>query len=280
MHSLLTTTTDLLRVVTGSAADLDCIVSYIEYTTASPPVLDALDTQFTNIATATTTTILGAPTSGSDRRRIKAVSICNTHATTSTTCRVIIERTGPVNWDMFNTVTLAPGETLTFTEGLGWFHNKPAGKLNAYRYVTGDSVHATAATFADVTGLTVPVETGKNYNFMSHLYHVGNATTTGAQFAINGPTMTGMILNEYDIILAAPVTGSVMAGSTAVTARDTAAIVETTGAATIVMAILSGWINPSASGTFAIRATSEVTVAAGLTVKQGSWLNIWESVQG
>src|SRR5688500_15966155 len=103
MHNLLTTSTDLLRVVTGSAADLDCIVSFIEYTTAGPPVLDAFDTQFTNIVTATTTTILGAPTSASDRRRIKGVSIVNTHASVSTTCRVIIERTGPVNWDIFNT---------------------------------------------------------------------------------------------------------------------------------------------------------------------------------
>jgi len=127
MHSLLTNTTDLLRVITGSAADLDCIVSFIEYTNnASPPVLDPLDTQFTNIVTATTTTILAAPTGSTKRRRIKSVSIVNTHASVSTTCRVIIERTGPVNWDMFNTVTLEPGESLTYTEGLGWFHNKQA----------------------------------------------------------------------------------------------------------------------------------------------------------
>ena len=135
MHNLLTTSTDLLRVVTGSAADLDCIVSFIEYTTAGPPVLDAMDTQFTNINTATTATILSAPSTGSDRRRIKAVSIVNTHASVSTTVRVIIERTGPVNWDMFNTVVLEPGESLTYTEGIGWFHNHaatlaPAGATN------------------------------------------------------------------------------------------------------------------------------------------------------
>lgn len=126
MHNLLTTSTDLLRVITGSAADLDCIVSFIEYTNASPPVLDAFDTQFTNITTATTTTILSAPTTGSDRRRIKSVSIVNTHASVSTTVRVVIERTGPVTWDLWNTITLAPGESLTYTEGIGWFYNKTA----------------------------------------------------------------------------------------------------------------------------------------------------------
>lgn len=135
MHNLLTNSTDLLRVITGSAADLDCVVSFIEYTNATPPVLDAMDTQFTNITTATTTTILGAPSTSGDRRRIKAVSIVNTHASQSTTVRVIIERTGPVNWDLFNTITLQPGESLTFTEGTGWFYNKssttqPAGTVN------------------------------------------------------------------------------------------------------------------------------------------------------
>jgi hypothetical protein len=134
MHNLQTTSTDLLRVITGSAADLDCIVSFIEATQASPPVPDWPETQFTNILTATTTTILAAP-NASSIRKIKGVSIVNTHASASTTVRVIIERTGPVNWDCFNTITLQPGESLTFTEGLGWFYNKsslsvPVGTTN------------------------------------------------------------------------------------------------------------------------------------------------------
>jgi hypothetical protein len=152
MHSLLTNTTDLLRVINGSAADLDCIVSFIEYTNATPPVLDALDTQFTNITTATTTTILGAPTTSSDRRRIKAVSIVNTHATVSTTVRVIIERTGPVNWDLFNTVVLAPGESLTFTEGTGWFYNRAGASLPVD--IANSSLAAQGPGFASDTYVT------------------------------------------------------------------------------------------------------------------------------
>jgi len=136
VHNLLTTSTDLLRVITGSAADLDCVVSFIEYTNnASPPVPDPFDSQFTNITTATTTTILAAPSGATKRRRIKEVSIVNTHASQSTTVRVVIERTGPVTWDVFNTITLQPGESLTYTEGLGWFYNQssisvPAGTTN------------------------------------------------------------------------------------------------------------------------------------------------------
>jgi hypothetical protein len=171
MHNLQTASTDLLRVITGSAADLDCIVSFIETTQASPPVPDWPETQFTNITTATTTTILAAP-NASSIRKIKAVSIVNTHASQSTTVRVIIERTGPVNWDCFNTITLQPGESLTFTEGTGWFYNKatisvPAGTTSL---LTGGNltlsttdVYLTNSSLK-LDGLGVPT-VGRKYNW-------------------------------------------------------------------------------------------------------------------
>ena len=157
MHNLQTATTDLLRVITGSAADLDCIVSFIEATQASPPVPDWPETQFTNITTATTTTVLGAPASGSIRK-IKAVSVTNTHASASTTVRVVIERTGPVTWDCFNTITLQPGESLTFTEGTGWFYNKasisvPAGATN--KLTGGDQTLSTTDVYLNNSALTL-----------------------------------------------------------------------------------------------------------------------------
>jgi len=135
MHNLQVNSTDLLRLITSATCDLDCAVSYIEATQASPPVPDWPQTQFTNITTATTTTILGAPTSGTDIRKIKAVSIVNVHASAAVTIRVVIERSGPVTWDIFNTIVLQPGESLTFTENLGWIHNKaeisvPVGSTN------------------------------------------------------------------------------------------------------------------------------------------------------
>jgi hypothetical protein len=157
MHNLQTASTDLLRVITGSAADLDCIVSFTEATQASPPIQDWPETQFTNIPSATTTTILGAPASGSIRK-IQAVSIVNTHASASTTVRVVIERTGPVTWDCFNTVTLQPGESLTFTEGLGWFYNRlsisvPAGSTN--KLLGADQSLSTSDVYLNNSALTL-----------------------------------------------------------------------------------------------------------------------------
>ena len=40
MHNLQVNSTDLLRLITSATCDLDCAVSYIEATQASPPVPD------------------------------------------------------------------------------------------------------------------------------------------------------------------------------------------------------------------------------------------------
>jgi hypothetical protein len=171
MHILQTVTTDLLRVITGSAADLDCIVSYADFTQASPPVPDDPKTSFTNIAASGTNTILAAPGAGKSRK-IKGVSIANVHASVATTVRVVIERTGPVIWDCFSTVTLQPGESLTFTEGLGWFYNKgsisvPVGSTN---HLTGaDQTLSTTDVYLNNSALKLdglgPPTIGRGYHW-------------------------------------------------------------------------------------------------------------------
>jgi hypothetical protein len=196
MHNLQTVTTDLLRVITGSAADLDCIVSFTEATQASPPVQDWPETQFTNVPSATTATILGAPASGSIRK-IQGVSIVNTHGSVSTTVRVIIERTGPVNWDCFNTVTLQPGESLTFTQGLGWFHNKlaisvPAGATN--KLTGADQSLGTSDVYVASSPLTVaalgPAIIGRCYHWRFIVSKTAAGTATPI---INVRTGTGVV---------------------------------------------------------------------------------------
>jgi hypothetical protein len=59
------------------------------------------------------------------------------------------------------------------------------------------------------------------------------------------------------------------------TAHDSAITAQTTGSTSSRLAIIAGYIQPSADGTFSMRATSEVTVANGLTVFAGSWLRVF-----
>lgn len=274
---LLAATTDKLQLTTSSAANIDVHASYMDMTTADPPVVKGSTSakQNTAISSAATTDIVAAP-AASTIRNVKALHARNKHATLPCDVTVIFDQNG-TDFELYKASLLA-GESLEYVEGVGFTILRPSQPAFFNRRVTTDSIHATAATFADVTGLTCPVESGKHYNFEAHLYHIENAATTGAQFGINGPAMTAMRIFEWGVFAGSITAATSQANLADVTARDTAAIVATSSAATpqVALAILSGWINPSAAGTFAVRAASEVTVAAGLTVKAGSWLQLWE----
>jgi hypothetical protein len=261
-------TADLISLTTDSAAALDILASYADNASGS----FSEGRQVTQMSSATTTTILSGPAS-STIRNLKTANVRNNDA--SLTVNVTVNyNVSATLYTVFKTL-LNPGDVLTYTENLGWFVYSAVAKLDAKRYVTSDVVFATAATFADVTGLTVPVVSGLKYNFEAHLYHISNATTTGAQFGVNGPSMTNLLIATIDTVTAS-VTASVHSAGSA-TAVNTAATAQSTGSAGVTLGILSGGFEPSASGTFAIRGTSEVTVAAGLTVKRGSWCRVWQT---
>lgn len=265
----LTDTNDKLQLVTSSAANVDVIASLIDVTTGG---IGTIKKQRTTIASATTTDIVDAP-SGTDVRAVKAINIRNRHATLACDVTVVLDDNG-TDYEFFK-ASLDPGEVLSYLEGVGWFQYENVGKLDKRLYVDADYVNATTS-FSDITGLTCPVVSGRNYCFEATLFHFANAITTGPRFAINGPAMTGMRLGTI-ITESGGVAAAVMNGNVGdVTALDTAVAATTDSTTTMVMSIMSGWLNPSADGTFAVRGASEVAVAAGLTVKKGSWCRIWE----
>lgn len=266
---LLTATTDSIEVVTSAAATLNVHASWMDYngTTVTPGRTN------TAITTATTTTVLAAP-AASTQRNLKTLNIRNKHASLATDVTVQFNQNATVF--ELHKATLKAGEALEYIEGVGFFVLALTSKLDAKLRVASDVTNATTS-FADVTGLTSPVEAGKHYCFESCLYHVENATTTGARFAVNGPTMTAMRIGIIDTVTES-VSASVHAAGATATALDTSPDGATiTGSVAVKPAILSGWVNPSAAGTFAVRCQSEVAVASGLIVKAGSWLRLWES---
>lgn len=265
---LLVSTSDKVQLVTDSTATVDVHASYVDF--PAPPTPGRKNTA---ISSATTTDIVAAP-GGSVQRNVKTLVIRNKHA--STTVTVTVQHTDGTTTAQLHQEVLAPGEALLFVDGVGFESVGPSYSRDAIRYVTSDSTHATAATFADVTGLTFAVLSGKKYAIDAHLIHQTNATTTGAQFGIGGVAMTEMMLSGIAMITAS-VTAAAYASSAAVTAVDTAFVVETTGPGAVNMiALMRGYFIPSASGTLAVRATSEVTVAGGLVVKKGSWARVTE----
>lgn len=278
---ILRATADLLRVVTDAAGAVACHVSAMEADNATPPVIqDIVRTNTASITTAATTTILDC-TTANRRRNVKHINIRNTHASQAQNLTVL--HTDGTNSEDLYKCNLLAGETLILNEAGTWLHYdadgalKPANaKINLLLRVASDVVNATTS-FADVTGLTCTLQSGKKYAFEAILFHQTNATTTGAQFGVNigaAPTVLNLWGQQQ---ITASVTAATFGSSAMVTAVDTAAVVETTGPGAINMgAYLAGFIQPSADGTFAIRCKSEVAVASGLTVKAGSWLRIRE----
>lgn len=262
-------TTDKISLITSAAITLDVNVNYIDAAT-STLVVSGSGKQNTAITTATTTDILAAP-GASTTRTLKQMTARNKHATLSGD--VTVQFNANATLYELHKVTLLAGETLEYIEGVGFFTLKPAAGMDRTLRVASDVINATTS-FADVTGLTLPLLSGVHYNFIAHLYSVNNATTTGSIYGVNiGAVPTGLLVGAVQVVT--PTVATAAFGAGVATARDTDVIVSTTGAVTVKLDILSGWIQPSADGTFAIRQRSEVAVAAGITIKAGSYLKVW-----
>jgi len=234
---ILALTTDKLQVTTSAAVTTDVHASFVDVIVGTSSTPGK---QNTAITTATTTDIVAVP-GGSTQRVVKHINIRNKHATSPQDVTVIYDANG-TDYELHK-ATLLAGEVLEYQEGIGWFVVQTVRKESYYRRVTSDYV---------------------------------NATTSGPRFAINGPAMTGLRLGAI-IMESGGVAAAVMNGNVGdVTALDTAVAATTDSTTTMVMSIMSGWFNPSASGTFAVRACSEVAVAAGITIKAGSFLRVFE----
>lgn len=264
-------TTSKLQLVTSAAATLDVQVNWADLVLATGlPANPPGGAQNTAIVTATTTDILAAP-GAANLRTLKQMTVRNKDA--SLACDVTVVYDAAATDTEIDKFTLNPSDCLIYIEGIGFYHRVATALLDKVIIMPADSTHATAATFADISGMTWPIVSGKKYYVDVGLYHISNATTTGAQFGYNiGAAPTEAFFGNYS-----GVTNSVTAGAMSLgvaTARDTAITAQTTGSANITLTIIKGYIKPSADGTLAMRATSEVTVASALIVKAGSYMHI------
>ncbi len=111
---ILDNTTEILEMTTSAAVSTDYYVSYADIT-SSAFTGGASDG---NVATATTTTILAAP-AASTQRQVKYVAIRNRSTTSSQTVTIKHDTSGTERY-LTADVVLSAGETLTYTQDLGW----------------------------------------------------------------------------------------------------------------------------------------------------------------
>lgn len=149
---LLGSTTDVLRVVTGSAVALDVVASYVDldagglFSQVPVPANDG-----TLISTAATTTIVAAPT-GTNKRTIKSVSLYNRDASASDL--VTVQLFDGTSAYVIVKTTLLAGETLCYDEGDGWSTIDSSGRLKSIVTTPGQYVGSTLVTSASANFTT------------------------------------------------------------------------------------------------------------------------------
>ena len=124
---LLTSTSDIVRVVTGTTgSSINVHASWVD--NASGTITPGR-TNTAAITTNTTTTIVASP-SPSTQRNVRSIFITNNHATVSTT--VTVQHYDGSNSEDLMGVTLLPGENLTFLESGDWQHHDGQGAEYTY----------------------------------------------------------------------------------------------------------------------------------------------------
>jgi hypothetical protein len=125
--------------------------------------------------------------------------------------------------------------------------------------------NATANTIADITDLEFPVQSGARYHFRFSIPYTAAATSTGARFSITGPASPTYLAYRSDYTL----TASTRTTNEGLGTYDLPAAANATSLSTGNIAIIEGFIRPSADGVVKARFASEVSGSA-ITVKAGA----------
>lgn len=274
---ILTNTTDNLQIVLGGTVttnQLNVVTSWRDITTtAYTPGRTVVNTNNT-----TDVDIVPAP-AASTQRIVDFISIFN-NDTVNSTVTIKLDANG-TEYILFKT-TLATEEKIEYQEGQGFkvIANSGAVKQSINQgnntigtaltaVVLGSDVinnNAVANTIQDVTGLSFSVTAGNEYYFKFIIPYTSAATTTGSRWSINGPAASTLLsyMSEYTL------TATTTTRNATVQAYDTpAASNATSGSTGSNLAMIEGFIIPSANGTVIARFASEVANSA-ITAKAGA----------
>jgi hypothetical protein len=271
---MLISSTDTLEIDLSAAKttnDIPCVASYYDYTTTTATPGRGLAN--TN---GTTDTELVAPPGASTYRVINAINCWNADTAAKTlTIQYNANNTKKTLWS----ASLGVGERVEYTDKSGFSiysstggrkiindASAPVSSDMTYVIAPNDVVNnnASANTIADVTGLSFAVTNGYTYYFRFSIPFTSAATTTGSRWSINGPT-TSFLTYKQTYSLAAT-TNTYGAYAT----YDQPAGASATAPADLVgVAIIEGFITPSADGTLIARFASEVSGSA-VTAKAGA----------
>lgn len=272
---LLTSTSDKIQVITGTAVAVDVHASWVDYngTVVTPGRTN------TKITTATTTDIVASP-GASTSRNVKTLHICNVHASSSVL--VTLQHTDGTSVIVLEVLTLLAGERISYVEGPGFELYDAAGVLKAppamvftQRLATTQSNSTTTAT--EVTGLSMASTVGTfifEYflRFQSATGTVGpklscNHDGTVTSFFYTVTFLTAAALDSSGVIDQAATAPQVMGGMADRAKATSGLLIQTAGVDTTAADILlqiSGLAVVTVAGNFELWHASETATSTSI----------------
>jgi hypothetical protein len=274
--------TDSLELVTASAQAIHYDLAWIEDDAVADTVVDG---SAAAIVSAIGTVAIMAAGAANKSRRLQHASFINKGAALNT---VTLQKDVSATNVGLVQANLMPNETLRYHSNRGWICYDAEGRekqapVGSQVYVTqattqvvlaGDVVNnnAVANTIQDVAGLSFAVNANETYWFRAVIFYTAAATTTGSRWSVNGPAAPTLLTyaSKYTLTAATETTNFLASTYDQPAASNASSL--TVGN----MAIVEGYIRPSANGTVVIRFASEVANSA-ITAKAGSklaWMRV------
>lgn len=141
-------------------------------------------------------------------------------------------------------------------------------------FVTADVTNVTT-TFANITGLTSTLVSGRKYRFQMSLFLTESTAADGVKIDFNGGTATMTSFVATCILNDAVGATKTQTNATTVALATVINIGATTDA-NVHRYSCTGAIEPSAAGTFIPRQAQNAHTTGTLTIKRGSHLSIWD----
>lgn len=147
---LLTTNTHTVELTTSSAADIQVTTSYVDNQSGTTNMTTGSSQNV--IASATTTTIVNAPASGSTRN-VKNITISNVDSADS--CMVTVVKNNGTQTTRLSSLTLLPNEALILDDTGTWTHYDQSGAEYSFSF-QGRSAYSSGYSISGAVAETFP----------------------------------------------------------------------------------------------------------------------------
>lgn len=133
------------------------------------------------------------------------------------------------------------------------------------KVVLASPVAINSTAFANVTGLSFAVSANQTYHFHAVIFYTSASANTGSRWSLTGPTFSQLAYTSRYTLTATTQTLNFLAAYDAPAAANASSL--TAGN----IAIIEGFVRPSANGTVQIRSATE-TANSTITALAGSFL--------